>query len=99
MATRADVRFTGMCAGCPSAQMTLYLGVETALREEIPEFETLRAVAEGDAMTTRSSSVSIRTHVVVGRSARMRAVFDFLRVIGSSESTVLSPARAARARK
>ena len=28
----ADVRLTGMCAGCPSAHMTLYLGVETALR-------------------------------------------------------------------
>src|SRR6202140_4788761 len=27
--------------------------------------------------------------VVVGRSARMRAVFEFLRVIGTSESTVL----------
>jgi Fe-S cluster biogenesis protein NfuA len=38
----ADVRLTGMCAGCPSAHMTLYLGVETALREEIPEFDTLR---------------------------------------------------------
>ena len=38
----ADVRLTGMCAGCPSAHMTLYLGVETALREEMPEFETLR---------------------------------------------------------
>ena len=38
----ADIRLTGMCAGCPSAHMTLYLGVETALREEIPEFETLR---------------------------------------------------------
>jgi Fe-S cluster biogenesis protein NfuA len=31
-----------MCAGCPSAHMTLYLGVETALREAMPEFETLR---------------------------------------------------------
>jgi Fe-S cluster biogenesis protein NfuA len=40
----ADVRLTGMCAGCPSAHMTLYLGVETALREEIPEFENLRLV-------------------------------------------------------
>ena len=40
----ADVRLTGMCAGCPSAHMTLYLGVETALREEIPEFDTLRVV-------------------------------------------------------
>ena len=38
----ADVRLTGMCAGCPSAHMTLYLGVEMALRDEIPEFETLR---------------------------------------------------------
>jgi Fe-S cluster biogenesis protein NfuA len=38
----ADVKLSGMCAGCPSAHMTLYLGVETALREDIPEFETLR---------------------------------------------------------
>jgi Fe-S cluster biogenesis protein NfuA len=38
----ADVRLSGMCAGCPSAHMTLYVGVETALRQEIPEFETLR---------------------------------------------------------
>jgi len=40
----ADVKMTGMCAGCPSAHMTLYLGVETALREEIPEFESLRLI-------------------------------------------------------
>ena len=38
----AEVRLTGMCAGCPSAHMTLYLGVETALRKEMPEFESLR---------------------------------------------------------
>jgi len=38
----ADVRLTGMCAGCPSALMTLHVGVETALREEIPEFDSLR---------------------------------------------------------
>jgi Fe-S cluster biogenesis protein NfuA len=38
----ADVKLTGMCAGCPSAHMTLYLGVESALRDEIPEFGTLR---------------------------------------------------------
>jgi Fe-S cluster biogenesis protein NfuA len=24
-----DVKLTGMCAGCPSAHMTLYLGVES----------------------------------------------------------------------
>ena len=38
----AAVRLTGMCAGCPSALMTLHVGVEVALREEIGEFETLR---------------------------------------------------------
>jgi Fe-S cluster biogenesis protein NfuA len=38
----ADVRLTGLCAGCPSAPMTLHVGVEAALRQEIPEFETLR---------------------------------------------------------
>ena len=38
----ADVCLTGRCAGCPSAHMTLHLGVETALREELPEFESLR---------------------------------------------------------
>jgi Fe-S cluster biogenesis protein NfuA len=40
----ADVRLTGMCAGCPSAHMTLTVGVESAIREAIPEFETLRLV-------------------------------------------------------
>jgi len=40
----ADVRLTGMCAGCPSAHMTLTVGVEAAIREEMPEFEMLRLV-------------------------------------------------------
>ena len=40
----AKVRLTGMCAGCPSAHMTLYMGVEMALREEIREFEELQVV-------------------------------------------------------
>ena len=40
----AEVRLSGMCAGGPSAHMTLHVGVESALREEIPEFETLRLV-------------------------------------------------------
>ena len=38
----AVVCLTGLCAGCPSAHMTLHVGVETALREEIPGFETLQ---------------------------------------------------------
>ena len=40
----ADVRLTGMCAGCPSAHMTLYMGVEMALRDEIKDFEELVVV-------------------------------------------------------
>ena len=40
----AQVRLTGMCSGCPSAHMTLYMGVEMALREEIKEFEQLQVV-------------------------------------------------------
>jgi Fe-S cluster biogenesis protein NfuA len=40
----ADVRLTGRCAGCPSAHMTLYLGIETALRRAIPEFGAIRLV-------------------------------------------------------
>lgn len=39
----ASVRLTGMCAGCPSAHMTLHVGVEAALRQEMPEFGTLVA--------------------------------------------------------
>jgi Fe-S cluster biogenesis protein NfuA len=38
------VRLSGACAGCPSSHLTLYLGVEAALREAIPGFETLRLV-------------------------------------------------------
>lgn len=40
----ADVRLTGRCAGCPSAHMTLYMGVEAALRRAIPEFGEVRLV-------------------------------------------------------
>ena len=40
----AEVRLKGMCAACPSAHMTLHVGVESAIREEIPEFETLTLV-------------------------------------------------------
>lgn len=37
----AAVRLTGVCAGCPSAHMTLHVGIEAALRDEIPDFDTL----------------------------------------------------------
>lgn len=38
---KAKVRMSGNCVGCPSAQMTLFMGVELAIKEEIPEFEQL----------------------------------------------------------
>jgi Fe-S cluster biogenesis protein NfuA len=41
---KAKVRLTGNCVGCPSAQMTLFMGVEMAIKEEIPEFEELLVV-------------------------------------------------------
>jgi Fe-S cluster biogenesis protein NfuA len=39
--TKAKVRLVGKCAGCPSAPLTLHVGVEMAIREEIPEFSEL----------------------------------------------------------
>ena len=40
----ARVRLLGACSTCPSAHMTLFVGVETALREEIAGFEELQVV-------------------------------------------------------
>lgn len=37
----ASVRLTGHCVGCPSAQLTLQLGIELAIKQAIPEFEGL----------------------------------------------------------
>lgn len=33
------VRLQGACKGCPGAQMTLTLGVERKLKEEVPEVD------------------------------------------------------------
>jgi Fe-S cluster biogenesis protein NfuA len=38
---RAKVRMSGNCVGCPSASMTLYMGLEQALKDDMPEFEEL----------------------------------------------------------
>jgi len=35
------VRLTGACHGCPSAAMTLQMGVMRALKAEIPEIESV----------------------------------------------------------
>jgi Fe-S cluster biogenesis protein NfuA len=41
---KAYVRLSGKCAGCPSAHLTLHIGVEMAIREAVPEFEELVVV-------------------------------------------------------
>jgi len=38
------VKLMGACAGCPGAQMTLKMGVEKALKEEIPEVKSVESV-------------------------------------------------------
>ena len=38
---RATVRMSGNCVGCPSASMTLYMGLEQALKDEVPGFTEL----------------------------------------------------------
>jgi len=38
------VKLTGACAGCPGAQMTLTMGIERKLKEEVPEVSQVIAV-------------------------------------------------------
>ena len=38
------VRLQGACSGCPGAQMTLRMGIERLLRENIPEVKEVIAV-------------------------------------------------------
>ncbi|HWE38184.1 MAG TPA: NifU family protein [Isosphaeraceae bacterium] len=39
-----QVRMTGACQGCPSAIMTLTMGVEATLKTRVPEVRFLEAV-------------------------------------------------------
>jgi len=39
-----SVRLQGACRGCPSAQMTLKMGVERHLKERVPEVKELVSV-------------------------------------------------------
>ena len=36
---RIRINLVGACGSCPSASMTLRYGIETALKEALPEFE------------------------------------------------------------
>ena len=38
------VRLTGACGGCPMSQMTLKMGIERVLRQEIPEIKEVQSV-------------------------------------------------------
>ncbi len=38
------VRLVGACVGCPSSMMTLKMGIERAIRAEVPEVVSVEAV-------------------------------------------------------
>jgi len=38
------VKLTGACGSCPMSQMTLKMGIEQRLREEVPEVSLVEAV-------------------------------------------------------
>jgi len=38
------IRLTGACRGCPLSQMTLKVGIEKAIKEEVPEVKEVVAV-------------------------------------------------------
>jgi Fe-S cluster biogenesis protein NfuA len=39
-----SVRLAGACRGCPGATMTLKMGIERILRDQIPEVKSVQAV-------------------------------------------------------
>jgi Fe-S cluster biogenesis protein NfuA len=41
----ARVRFHGACVGCPSSGLTLHMGIERAIRAQVPEISKVVAVA------------------------------------------------------
>jgi Fe-S cluster biogenesis protein NfuA len=38
------VRLVGACGGCPMSQMTLQMGIERVLKQQVPEVKTVVAV-------------------------------------------------------
>jgi len=38
------LRLLGACHGCPSSMMTLKMGIERAIRAEVPEIKSVEAV-------------------------------------------------------
>lgn len=50
------VRLVGACVGCPSSMMTLKMGIERAIRTEVPEIKSVEAV--DDAAPAHGTSCS-----------------------------------------
>jgi len=40
----ARVRMVGACGGCPMSTMTLKMGIERAIRQQVPEVRAVEAV-------------------------------------------------------
>ncbi|MBI3997294.1 MAG: NifU family protein [Candidatus Omnitrophica bacterium] len=40
------LRLVGSCHGCPSSTMTLKMGIERAIRAEVPEITGVEAIAD-----------------------------------------------------
>ena len=40
------LRLVGSCSGCPSSTMTLQMGIERAIRAEVPEITGVEAIPE-----------------------------------------------------
>lgn len=40
------VRLTGACGGCPMAQMTLQMGIERVIKQQVPEIKQVLAVQD-----------------------------------------------------
>jgi Fe-S cluster biogenesis protein NfuA len=40
------VRLTGACGGCPMSQMTLQMGIERVMRQQVPEVKRVVAVRD-----------------------------------------------------
>ena len=38
------LRLTGACAGCPMSQMTLKMGIEKILKQNVPEIDRVESV-------------------------------------------------------
>lgn len=38
------VKLTGACGGCPMSQMTLKMGIEKILKQNVPEVKTVESV-------------------------------------------------------